>query len=105
MRIPIRVRYSYTQYPYSKKATAWSKFLGGITSWPCWILYFCFINLSVMLILINTVGVTNEMGNMITIASLVATPFLVKAVRKAGEKKIAEFAKKDYLNQLQKNHR
>lgn len=104
MRIKVPVRYSYRSYPYSKKATAWSKFLGGITSWPCWIIYFGVIYLSVMLILINTVGVTNAMGDVITIGSLVATPFLVKAVRKAGEKKIEEFAKKDYLKQLQKKH-
>lgn len=100
MSIPIR--YSYKNYPFSKKATNYSRSLGIMTSWGMCVLWGFFWT-SIWYGILEAIGLSDNIIFPVIIVSYFGLYHIVKKIKEKLNKKIAEIALKD-LMELQKTN-
>lgn len=102
MRIPIRVRYTYRNYPFSTKATNMSRTTAILTSWPmcgvCGFFWFAIIGFYLV-----KAGLSEDTSYTIALVSLIGFGFIVHKIKQAMNRKIEAAALAD-LKKLQETN-
>lgn len=98
----IPVRYSYKNYPYSPKATGFSKALAIITSWPMFLLYIPLASIPVSALF--SLFLEDPDGAALCVSVVVAI-LAVRAIKKALMRKIDKIAQDDLMKQLKEQAR
>lgn len=96
MFIPIHYSYKYKNYPYSPKATRYSRLLGGLTAWPMYLVY-GFFWISIVYGVLCAIGIDEDPSMVIALFSLILMVILIKKIKERVSKRIDAIAARDLI--------
>lgn len=103
MRIPIRIRYKYTDYPYSNRATGFSRAAGIMFSFVAYVWWWFMFVATIAFVLDNMCDMTYETCMWIGVVLSIPYIFLLRLLKKKIDMIIDKIALKDYKKYIAKN--